>query len=70
MSEIVQNLKTIVLKGIDLIGTKANDIASSARQKVDIYNMESEKKTLLEKAGTHAYELYRQGTVFPVRNKC
>lgn len=65
MSEFGQNLKNIVLKGIDLIGAKANDIATTARQKVDVFNLENEKKDLLEKIGNQVYELYGQGTDFP-----
>lgn len=39
MSEIGQNLKNIVLKGIDLIGSKASDLASNAKQKVDLLSL-------------------------------
>ena len=65
MPEIGQNLKSIVLKGIDLIGSKANNLASTARQKMDVYNLENERKNLLEKIGSRVYELNKEGVDFP-----
>ena len=52
MSEIGENLKNLVLKGIEVIGTKANDIASSAKQKVGEFNLANEQKDLLSKIGS------------------
>ena len=49
MSEIGENLKNLVLKGIEVIGTKANDIASSAKQKVGEFNLANEQKDLMRK---------------------
>ena len=69
MSEIGQNLKSIVMKGIDLIGSKAGDLASNARQKVDTFNLENQKKDLLAEVGSKAYEMAQAGTVFPVELK-
>ena len=65
MSETVQNIKNIVLKGIEAIGSKANDLASSTRQKMDIMNLESRKKELISSIGEKIMELSQQGTLFP-----
>jgi len=65
MSETVQNLKNIVLKGIEAIGNKANDLASSTRQKVDLINLEGRKKELITSVGEKVMELSDRGTLFP-----
>ena len=61
MSEIGENLKNLVLKGIEVIGTKANDIASSAKQKVGEFNLANEQKDLFSNIGSKVYELFKQG---------
>lgn len=65
MSETVQNIKNIVLKGIEAIGSKASDLASSTRQKMDIMNLESRKKELISTIGEKVMDLSLQGTLFP-----
>ena len=65
MSEIGENLKNLVLKGIEAIGTKANDIASSAKQKVGEFNLENEQKDLFSDIGSKVYELFKQGADLP-----
>lgn len=65
MSETVQNIKNIVLKGIEAIGSKASDLASSTRQKMDIMNLESRKKELISTIGKKVMDLSQQGTLFP-----
>ena len=46
MSEIGENLKSFLKKGIEVIGSKASDLASNAKQKVGEYNLANEKKDL------------------------
>ena len=65
MTEIGENLKNLVLKGIEVIGTKANDIASSAKQKVGEFNLENEQKDLFSNIGSKVYELFKQGADLP-----
>ena len=65
MSEIGENLKNLVMKGIEVIGNKATDIASSAKQKVGEFNLSSEQKDLFSAIGSKAFELYRNGMEFP-----
>ncbi len=65
MPEIGENLKNFVLKGIEAIGNKANDIASTAKQKVDEYNLANEQKELFSAIGSKVFELFKQGAVLP-----
>ena len=65
MSEIGENLKNLVMKGIEVIGNKANDIASSAKQKVGEFNLANEQKDIFSSIGSKVYELYRQGAEVP-----
>jgi len=65
MSETVQNLKNIVMKGIEVISNKANDFASGARQRVDVYNLENKREELLTSIGSHVFSLSEKGTLFP-----
>ena len=57
MSEIGENLKTIVMKGIEVIGNKASNIASNAKQKVGEFNLANEQKELFCVIGSKALEL-------------
>ena len=65
MSEIGENLKNLVLKGIEVIGTKANDIASGARQRVGEFNLANEQKELFSAIGNKVFEMFRQGADLP-----
>ena len=65
MSEIGENLKNIVMKGIEVIGNKANILASSAKQKVGEFNLTNEQKDLFCEIGSKVFELSRQGVEFP-----
>ena len=65
MSEIGENLKNIVMKGIEVIGNKASNIASNAKQKVGEFNLASEQKDLFCAIGSKVLELSKQGIEFP-----
>ena len=65
MSETVQNLKNIVMKGIEAISSKANDFASGAKQRVDVFNLENRREELLTSIGSKVFELSEKGTLFP-----
>ena len=65
MSEIGENLKNLVLKGIEVIGIKANDIASGAKQKVGEFNLANEQKELFSAIGRKVFEMFRQGADLP-----
>ena len=65
MSEIGENLKNIVMKGIEVLGNKANSFASSAKQKVDEFNLANEQKELFSQIGSKVFELAKKGVEFP-----
>ena len=65
MSEIGENLKSFLKKGIEAIGSKASDLASNAKQKVGEFNLVNEKKDLFSAIGSKIYENYRNGTAVP-----
>ena len=65
MSEIGENLKNIVMKGIEAIGNKASNIASNAKQKVGEFNLANEQKELFCTIGSKVLELSKQGIEFP-----
>ncbi len=65
MSEFGESLKNLVMKGIEVIGNKANDLASSTKLKVGEFNLENEQKDLFSAIGSKVFELYSQGVGFP-----
>ena len=65
MSEIGENLKNIVMKGIEVIGNKASNIASNAKQKVGEFKLANEQKELFCVIGSKALELSKKGIEFP-----
>lgn len=65
MSEIGDNLKNLVMKGIEVIGNKAESIASNAKQKVGEFNLVNEQKDVFSVIGSKVYEMSRQGIAFP-----
>jgi len=65
MSEIGENLKSFLKKGIEVIGSKASDLASNAKQKVGEYNLANEKKDLFCAIGSKIYEKFLNGETVP-----
>lgn len=65
MSEIGENLKSFLKKGIEVIGNKASDLASNAKQKVGEYNLANEKKDLFSAIGSKIYDNYLNGYTVP-----
>ena len=65
MSEIGENLKSFLKKGIEAIGSKASDLASNAKQRVGEFNLANEKKDLFSAIGSKIYENYRNGMTIP-----
>ena len=64
MPEIGQNLKGLVLKGIDAIGNTAFSLASTTRQKVSGMAMKGKRSDLLEALGEKIYAAWVDGTQF------
>lgn len=64
MPEIGQNLKGLVLKGIDAIGNTAFSLASTTRQKVSGMAMKGKRSDLLEALGEKIYAAWVDGAQF------
>ena len=65
MSELGQNLKELVLKGIDAIGNTASNIAANTRQKMNMISLQNRRNEILDAFGEKAYEAWKNGTKFP-----
>ena len=65
MPEFSQNLKELVKKGIEVISSGAENLASSTRQKVTEFNLANEKEDLFQDIGGKVYDLWKQGIEFP-----
>ena len=65
MSELGQNLKDLVLKGIDKIGSTASGLASSTKQKVNELALKGKKNEILEALGEKVYEAWKNGAEMP-----
>ena len=65
MSELKQNLKDLVIKGIDAIGNTASSLASSTKQKVNELALKGRRNEILEGFGEKAYEAWKNGAELP-----
>ena len=65
MSELKQNLKDLVIKGIDAIGNTASSLKSSTKQKVNELALRSRRNDILEAFGEKAYEAWKNGAELP-----
>lgn len=64
MSDIGQNIRELVTKGMEAIGNTASNIAASTRQKVNEINTSTRKKELYEALGEQTYIAWLNGTEF------
>jgi hypothetical protein len=65
MSDIGQNIRELVTKGMEAIGNTASNIAAGTRQKVNEINTGARKKELYESLGKQTYIAWLNGTEFP-----
>ena len=65
MSEFGQNLKNIVMKSIETIGTTAGSIATNTRQKVEEFNLSNNLRDIYAEIGAKVFDLSKHGTEFP-----
>lgn len=65
MSDLGQNIKKFVSRGVEAIGNTASNLASNTRQKINTINLQNQKKELLEQLGTKAYSCWKNGGAFP-----
>ncbi len=65
MAKITHKLKLAWLKGVEVLGTTASNLASNAKFKVAEINLETQYREIMSEFTQQAYELWQQGTVFP-----
>ena len=65
MTDLGQNLKSFVSKGVEAIGSTASNLAASTRHRITAFTLQNQKRDLLEKIGTKAYECWKNGAAFP-----
>ena len=65
MSDIGQNIRELVTKGMEAIGNTASNIAAGTRQKVNEINTGARKKELYESLGEQTYIAWLNGAEFP-----
>ena len=61
MTEIAQNMKRMVAKGMEA----ASNIASNTKQKMDTYNLQNERKEVLTAIGEQIMKLWQEGETLP-----
>lgn len=65
MADILTGLKKTWLKGMEVVGNAASNVATNTKQKVNEMNLESKRREILSDFGHLAYELWQKGTVLP-----
>lgn len=65
MADVLGTLKKTWLKGMEVVGNAASNIASNTKQKVSEMNMENRRREILSDFGLIAYEMWQKGTAFP-----
>lgn len=65
MADLAKTLKGAWIKGMEAIGTAANNIASNTKYKMDEMNIINRRREILSDFGAKAYDLWQKGTRFP-----
>ena len=65
MADLGQNIRNIVMKGMEAIGNTASSLANSTRSKVDELNLQGQRRELLEKVAETALQMWKDGADFP-----
>ena len=65
MADIGKTLKGVLIKGMEAIGSAANNIASNTKYKMDEMNIITRRREILGDFGAKAYELWQKGIRFP-----
>jgi hypothetical protein len=65
MSNVMKSLKKTWLKGMEVIGNAASNIADNAKYKVTEMNLETRRREILADFGSIAYEMWLRGESFP-----
>ncbi len=62
---IIDTMKKTWLKGIEVIGNAASNIADNAKYKVNEMNLEAKRREILADFGSIAYDMWQKGETFP-----
>lgn len=65
MSAWNQNVKTLLLKGLERVSHTASSLADNAHQKLDELNLETRRSELLHEIPVQALELWQNGVELP-----
>ncbi len=65
MGNVMKSLKKTWLKGMEVIGNAASNIADNAKYKVTEMNLETHRREILADFGSIAYEMWQHGESFP-----
>ena len=58
-------VKIVLLKGMEVIGTSASNLASNAKIKVNEINLENRRREILTDFSLQAFELWQKGVELP-----
>jgi hypothetical protein len=64
-NNVMKGLKKTWLKGMEVVGNAASNIADNAKYKVSEMNLETRRREILADFGSVAYEMWQRGEVFP-----
>lgn len=65
MSAWNQNVKSLLLKGLERVSQTASSLADNAHQKLDELNLETRRSELLHEIPVQALELWQNGVELP-----
>ncbi len=65
MGNVMKGLKKTWLRGMEVIGNAASNIADNAKYKVTEMNLETRRREILADFGSIAYEMWQRGESFP-----
>lgn len=65
MSAWNQNVKSLLLKGLERVSQTASSLAENAHQKLDELNLETRRSELLHEIPVQALELWQNGVELP-----
>ncbi|MEA5016743.1 MAG: hypothetical protein VB099_19500 [Candidatus Limiplasma sp.] len=65
MAKFMNKVKLAWLKGVEVVGTSASNLASNAKFKVAEINLETRRREVMAEFTQKAYELWQNGTALP-----
>lgn len=65
MAKWVNQLKLAWLKGMEVLGTSASNLASNAKHKVAEINLETRRREILTEFSIKAFDLWQKGETLP-----